>query len=114
MNKIYHEHLMEQREAKSGVHLFDIPCGVDDSDHLVFFCPVCDVTMEVQRATTSEMPSLKQRKVTRFMLRCPNCRGTGCRKIYWKEAGGYCTHRTDKMNPPKPAAPTLTDEDMPT
>lgn len=80
----------------------DIPIGVDDTDHIAFFCPYCDKALTITRVLTQNVivrtPPDKYDKCTWIYTRCKPCRiDTGFRKFYWTvEDGQFCTNRTDK------------------
>jgi uncharacterized protein with PIN domain len=57
-----------------------IEVGVDDTDHMVFFCPKCsNELMKVKSVYTKKEPD----KCTIISLICPVCKTTGMRKFYW-------------------------------
>ena len=79
----------------------DIPIGVDQTDHVAFFCPDCDGAMLVTKVLTEDVVVDSvlgtYDKCTWIQLHCPACKtDKGHRKFYWKtEDGVYCTERTD-------------------
>lgn len=85
----------------------DIPIGVDDTDHIAFFCPECrDINginspMFVTKVYTNRMVvntrTGAKDKCTWIHLKCPTCNDAGQRKFYWKgEDEENCRHRTDE------------------
>lgn len=69
-----------------------IPIGVDDTDHIAFFCPNCGKAMTVSSVGASGPP---HNQCTHIFLRCA-CGTRGQRKFYHTtDDGKYCTHRTD-------------------
>lgn len=75
-----------------------IVIGVDDTDHVAFYCPDCDVAMKVFRVFTQRInvsDKGDKDKCTWVYLRCRNCKGEGQRKFYWTiEDGMYCDDKT--------------------
>lgn len=62
--------------------LENIKSHTDSTDHLYFKCPDCEVFMNVRNCENKE--ALVNR-ITYFFLECPMCRGTGTRKVIWKQ-----------------------------
>ena len=91
----------------------DIIIGIDDTDHIAFFCPACQhqervvapmKAVKVQTQTVvvdARIPHKpKHDKCTWIHLKCGTCGLTGFRKFYWTcEDGEYCTDRTDGKSP---------------
>jgi len=62
------------------VYTLDIEVGVDDTNHMIFFCPKCsNELMRVKSIYTAKEPD----KCTTIRLICPVCKTTGMRKFYW-------------------------------
>ena len=82
----------------------DIQLGVDDTDHVAFFCPQCEAVMKVTKVQTEKVlvntASGKHDKCTWIHCACPTHGNVGWRKFYWTvEDGEYCKHRTDAKSP---------------
>lgn len=78
----------------------NVPVGVDETDHMGFFCPKCDVTMivtgvETQHLVMKEKDLSSRDNCTWVRLRCPKCAEQGKRKFYWWADGTFLTERTD-------------------
>lgn len=82
----------------------DIPIGVDGTDHMAFFCPVCkhqsgvDDIMAITKVETKKVKGgrWKDEKCTWIHLQCGTCESIGHRKIYWIDSDFKCVSRTDK------------------
>lgn len=77
-----------------------IVIGVDDTDHIAFFCPYCKSTLKIIRVTTKNVIidfEHNKDNCTWINLKCPNCKRVGHRKFYWKvEDGRFCWMTTKK------------------
>lgn len=82
--------------------IHNVPVGVDTTDHIAFFCPICNNVMVIKDINTVEMIPHPQTKAldkcTWIYFYCPQCQeNKGHRKFYWTtENGENCTQRTDK------------------
>jgi len=83
--------------------LFDesgIQVGVDQSDHMAFFCPKCGSVMVVRNVRTRRKMLVNTRtgetdNCTYVYLQCNSCKTIGGkRKFYWNDDGTYCDDRT--------------------
>ena len=77
----------------------DIQLGVDNTDHLAFFCPHCKAVMKVTKVQTERAivntRAGKHDKCTWIHCACPKHGNVGWRKFYWTvEDGQYCDART--------------------
>ena len=74
-----------------------IAVGVDDTDHMVFFCPECDKPLRV--LNLFKTISLSGEHCTNIQLACA-CGFKGQRKFYWSDPGTDYSqiHRTDKRS----------------
>ena len=77
----------------------NIQIGIDSTDHIGFFCPICRTQMHVMGVATENVVVQAQPKkmdlCTVISLVCPNCKTEGDRKVYWTNDDMYCTQRTD-------------------
>jgi len=79
-------------EAKMKKHVSNIQVGIDDTDHIVFYCPKCKETMTIQSVNTEKDPS---DNCTMVYLECKKCNIEGKRKFYWKtDDGKFCHQKT--------------------
>ena len=81
----------------------DIQLGVDDTDHVAFFCPQCKSVMKVTKVQTQRVlvntNTGKHDKCTWIHCSCPTHGNVGWRKFYWTvEDGQYCDDRTDAQS----------------
>jgi hypothetical protein len=77
-----------------------VPIGVDETDHIAFFCPQCDRVLTVTSVVTKRVlvnaNTGNKDKCTWVRLHCSSCRVGDQRKFYWTtERGEYCDERTD-------------------
>lgn len=76
----------------------DIHIGIDDTDHMAFFCR-CNKAMRVERVKTDKVTvDFKRKKTdncTWVYLRC-ECGNIGWRKFYWLDDGQFCVFRTQQ------------------
>lgn len=77
-----------------------IHCGVDDTDHLAFFCDGCRSMLNVERVETRRVQVApgKTDSCTWVYLVCPKHGKMGWRKFYWKadhEVENHYHYRTD-------------------
>ena len=72
-----------------------IAVGVDDTDHMVLFCPACDKPLSVQ---TIFKTFTDTEHCSNVLLKC-SCGFTGQRKFYWQDPGTdyHQIHRTDAL-----------------
>ena len=74
--------------------LSNIQIGIDDTDHICFFCPECNFPLKVSEVKTDKNKITKE-KCTWIILACHNCKRIGQRKFYWTtETGKFCIQRT--------------------
>jgi hypothetical protein len=78
-----------------------VAIGVDDTDHVAFFCPECKGVMTVTNVDTNgvlrKVPAANA--CTNVYLKCTKCGNKDWRKFYWlAETGENCTHRTDEAD----------------
>ena len=79
----------------------DIQIGVDNTDHIAFFCRTCGEAMKVTMVKTVRMlvnsNTGKMDKCTWIQCTCRVHGGQGHRKFYWTtEDGFYCDDKTSK------------------
>jgi len=83
---------MNLNEYKQG--LSDIQIGIDDTDHITFFCPKCSKAMKVLEVFSKKIViDLEKNKdnCTWILLVCKECKRIGQRKFYWEsEDGRFC------------------------
>ncbi len=77
----------------------NIQIGIDDTDHIAFFCGQCKSVMKVTKTETHKVcvntTTGKHDKCTWIHCQCPTHGNVGWRKFYWTvENGGYCRHKT--------------------
>ena len=92
---------IEYRHRLWGIHL-----GVDDTDHISFFCPKCNKPMEIIEVVSKKMQiDMEGTKdyCTWIYLVCNKCKELGQRKFYWNNklhdyrGAFYCGQRTDNI-----------------
>lgn len=79
--------------------LSNIQLGVDDTDHICFFCPKCKQPLEIIAVETMNnfYDGKTRENCTWIYMVCHNCKILGQRKFYWKsEDGRYCWQKTWK------------------
>ena len=78
--------------------MFNIQIGIDDTDHICFFCPKCKNPLEVIEVLSKRIViDFEENKdnCTWIYLVCHNCKLLGKRKFYWKiEDGRFCWQKT--------------------
>ena len=80
----------------------NVQIGIDDTDHISFFCNECNKVMKVfdcyNRNYFKKIESKSEKdKVTYIKLFCLNCKKVGYRKFYWTlEDGKFCWQKTKK------------------
>ena len=77
-----------------------IQLGIDDTDHVGFFCPRCKAGMKVTKVQTEKVlvdaNTGKHDKCTWIHCACPTHGNVGWRKFYWTVGhSDYYRYRTD-------------------
>lgn len=75
-----------------------IRAGVDDTDHICFFCKECNQRLTVKKVLTRRIQDkTKSRKCTWIYMSCDDHGEVGWLKFYWDGSGHeWCRHRTHK------------------
>lgn len=88
----------EKLSIEYGQGLYNIQVGLDSTDHICFYCPICKMPMEIVEVFSKKViiDFEKNRDYCTWVyLVCHTCKRFGQRKFYWNtEDGKFCFQKT--------------------